>query len=302
MRMRQCEDRIVRLGFVVSAVALSFFQKDLLSAQAGTAVAPPTQDQIRQIVRKAAEKDLQNQKAARDYTYIQREEEHKLDGTGQIKSTDSRTYEVMVLYGEQVRKLIARNDRPLPPADAAEEDEKIQKTIDKRKNEDENARRKRIEKEDKRRDEGRQFVKEIADAYNFRVVGREVVGGRDTYIIDAEPRPGYEPHIKRATFLPNFRFRAWLDVAEKQWVKLDVECIQTVSVGLFLARLHKGSNIQIEQTRVNDEVWLPKHVLVKIDARLALLKGINFSEDVSFRDYKKFGADSKIIGAGEMSQ
>jgi hypothetical protein len=142
-------------------------------------------------------------------------------------------------------------------------------------------------------------VKEIADAYNFRMVGEENLEGRETLVIDAEPRPGYEPHMKDAKFLPKFRFRVWMDRAEKQWVKLDLQCIDTVSVGLFLVRLHKGSSIQIEQTRINDEVWLPRHIALKLDARFALLKGVNMAEDVTYRDYKKFRTDTKILPAGE---
>jgi hypothetical protein len=273
-------------------------------AQSQPAGAPPaaplSQDQIRDFIREAAEKDMENDKKQRDYTYIQREEEHKLDGNGQVKSTESRTYEIMVLYEEPVRKLIARDDKPLSENDARKEDEKIQKIIEKRKNESEGDRRKRLEKLDKDREEGRQFVKEIADAYNFRLVGEENLDGRETLVIDAEPRSGYEPHMKDAKFLPKFRFRVWMDRAEKQWVKLDLQCIDTVSVGLFLVRLRKGSNIQIEQTRVNDEVWLPRHIALKLDARLALLKGLNMAEDVTYRDYKKFRTGTKILPGGEV--
>ena len=266
-------------------------------------IAPATvqlsQEQIRDFIREAAEKDMENDKKQRDYTYIQREEEHKLDGKDQVKSSESKTYEIMVLYDEPVQKLIARDDKPLSEKDAEKEDEKIQKIIEKRKNESENDRRKRLEKQEKDREEGRQFVKEIADAYTFRMVGEENLEGRETLVIDAEPRPGYEPHMKDAKFLPKFRFRVWMDRAEKQWVKLDLQCIDTVSVGLFLLRLHKGSSIQIEQTRVNDEVWLPRHIALKLDARLALLKGLNISEDVSYRDYKKFRTDTRIVPVGE---
>jgi hypothetical protein len=208
----------------------------------------------------------------------------------------------MVLYEEQVRKLIARDDKPLSDRDAKKEDEKVEKLIEKRKNESEGDRRKRLEKQDKEREEGRQFVKEIADAYNFRFRGGENLDGRETLVIDADPRPGYEPHMKGARFLPKFRFRVWLDAAEKQWVKLDIQCIDTVSVGLFLVRVHKGSNIQIDQVRVNDEVWLPRHVALKLDARLALLKGLNIAEDVTYRDYKKFRTDTRIVPVGEVQQ
>lgn len=260
---------------------------------------PLSQEQIQAIIRQAADKDLENFKKSRDYTYIHREEEHKLDSDGRTKSTETRTYEIMFLYDEPVRKLVAKNDKPLPEKDAQKEDEKIQKIIDKRKNESEDDRRKRLEKAEKEREEGRQFVKEIADAYNFRWVGTEDFNGRETYVIDADPRPGYEPHTKDAKFLPKFRFRAWIDKAESQWVKLDIQCIDTVSVGLFLVRVHKGSNIQIELTHVNDEVWLPKHVSLKLDARVALFKGLNIAQDVTYSDYKKFHTSFTIVPLGE---
>lgn len=83
-----------------------------------------------------------------------------------------------------------------------------------------------------------------------------------------------------------------------QWVKLDIQCVDTVSVGLFLVRIHKGSNIQIEQTHVNNEVWLPRHVALKLDARV-IFKGLNVESNVTYRDYKKFRADTKIVPAGE---
>ena len=261
-----------------------------------------SEDQIRELIRQTAEKDLENDKRQRDYTYIQREEQHKLDGKGQVKSTETKTSEVMELYGEPVERLTAKDDKPLSDKDARKEEEKIQKLVDKRKNESPEGRRKREEKEEKDREQGRQFVREVADAYNFRLAGIESLSGRDTYVIDGEPRPGYQAHLKEAKILPKFRFRAWIDKDESQWKKLDIQCIDTVSFGLFLARFHKGSRIIIEQTRINDEVWLPQHVNVKVDVRLALLKDFNVEDDITYRDYKKFRIGTKIVPLGEASE
>ena len=297
--MKQIATSLLLLAFL-SWPALAQNQPAENPMRSATSGLELSQDQVRNFIREAAEKDIENDKKQRDYTYIQREEEHKLDGKGQVKSSESRTYEIMVLYEEPVRKLIAKDDKPLSDNDARKEDEKVQKIIQKRKNESDGDRRKRLEKQEKDREEGRQFVKEIADAYTFRFTGKENLGGRETMVIDADPRPGYEPHMKDAKFLPKFRFRVWLDQAEKQWVKMDIQCIDTVSVGLFLLRVHKGSNIQIEQVRVNDEIWLPKHVALKLDARLALLKGLNIEEDVAFRDYKKFRTDTRIVPAADV--
>src|SRR3954465_569395 len=115
---------------------------------------PLSQEQIQALVRLAADKDLENEKKLRDYTYVQREEEHKLDANGQVKSIESRTYEIMVLFEEQVRKLVAKDDKPLSENDAKKEDEKIQKIIDKRKDESESGRRKRLEKASKEQEGG----------------------------------------------------------------------------------------------------------------------------------------------------
>jgi hypothetical protein len=288
--------RVLLAGVVFIAGILS--AQEASSPQTNTFLSA---DQIQALIRQAADKDIENDKKLRDYTYIQREDEHKLDGDGKVKSSESRTYEILVLYEEQVRKQIAKDDRPLSEKDAKKEEEQIQKIIDRRKNESENDRKKRLEKAEKEREKGREFVKEIADAYMFRFVGMENLNGRETYVIDADPKPGYEPHTKDAKFLPKFRFRAWIDKAESQWTKLDIQCIDTVSVGLFLARLHKGSNLQIELLRVNDEVWLPKHVALKLDARIALLKGLNLTEDVTYRDYQKFRTGTKVTPLGEVS-
>ena len=259
-----------------------------------------SREQIRELIRVCAEKDLENDKKQRDYTYIEREEQRSIGGDGKAKSTESKTYDVMEIYGEQVQKLIAKNDKPLSAKDAQKEDEKIQKIIDKRKNESDSDREKRLKKEEKDREEERQFVREVSDAYNFQFIGIEKLNGRDNYVIDGEPKPGYQPKDKDAKVLTKTRFRVWIDKQDSQVAKLDAEFIDTFSIGLFLARLHKGSHFVIENTRVNNEVWLQQHVAVKLDARVALLKNYDFEVEVSDRDYKKFRTETKIVPLGDM--
>ena len=116
-----------------------------------TGAVPP--EQIRELLRRAEEKDLENDKQQRDYTYIERVEQHKLDGRGGVKQVESRTLEVLEIYGEPVDRLTSKDDKPLPSDEAKKEEEKIQKIIDKRKNESEGDRRKRLAREEKDREE-----------------------------------------------------------------------------------------------------------------------------------------------------
>lgn len=254
---------------------------------------------MQQLLRVVADKDMENDKRLRNYTYIERDEERKVDGKGDVKSVDVTTYEVMELYGEQVQRLIEKDDKPLDAEDSAKEEKKIQKIIDKRKNESEAERKKRAEKDEKDREEGRKFVREIADAYDFKLVGTELVGQREAWVIDGEPRPGFVGHMKESKFLSKLRGRVWIDKNDLQLAKMDVECLDTISWGLFLARLHKGTRVMLEQTRVNDEVWLPLHFTAKIDVRLALLKEYNVNLEQTYRDYKKFRASARIVSVGE---
>jgi hypothetical protein len=259
-----------------------------------------SQQQMQQLLRVVAEKDMENDKRQRDYTYIEREVQKSFDGKGNLKSAEIKTYEILDIAGEQVERLIQKDDKPLDAKETAKQDEKVQKVIDKRKNETDEQKKKREEKEEKEREDGRKFVKEIADAYNFKLVGTEAIGGREAWVIEGEPRPGFEPHMKESKFLYKIHGRVWIDKSDLQLSKLDVEMLDTISFGLFLARIHKGTRVILEQTRVNDEVWLPKQLNFKLDARVALLKGYNIGDEQTFRDYKKFRTSTKIVGMGEV--
>ena len=261
-----------------------------------------SQQQMQQLFRVVAAKDMENDKLQRNYTYIERQVQSKLDKNGETKSAEVKTYEILEIYGEQLQRLIAKDDKPLDAKDAAKEEEKIQKIIDKRKNESDDDRRKREEKEEKEREDDRKFVTEIADAYDFKLVGTEAMNGRQAWVIDGEPRPGFQPHMKDAKFLPKFHGRVWIDQDDLQLAKMEVEALDTISWGVFLARFHKGSRFMLEQMRVNDEVWLPRQLAVKLDARLALLKSLDEDIEQTFRDYKKFRTSSKIVGVGELPE
>ncbi len=252
-----------------------------------------------ELIRKAAQNDEANEKKAHDYIFIQRSELHK---HGKQDKPEITTREVFVLYGEEVTRLIERDDKPLPEKDARKEEERIAKIVRKRESESPEERRKREEKYDKQREEGRKFVQEIADAFGFRLLGLEDVRGRPAWLIAGEPKPGYKPKLKNAGLLRHFRFKAWIDLQDVQLSRLEAEAIDNVSFGLLLARLGKGATVLLEQTRVNDEVWLPQHVAASVGARIMLMKKYDVDLDMTFRDYRKFRANSRILGiAGPQS-
>jgi len=279
------------------------------SAQSGTKapankedkIGPPASDP-REIMRRAVQKDIFNWQAAKDYTYLERAQEDALDGSGQVKSSKSETHEIQVLYGEPFERLVAKDDKPLSDKERKKQDEEFGKETRKRENETPEQRQKRLQKFEKEREDGRAFVREVLDAYTFTLIGTEVLNGRTTWVIEGTPVPGFEGKRRESKMLPKIKPRFWIDQQDYSWTKLRAEFTDTVSFGWVVARLHKGSQFEVQQVRVNDEVWLPQRIDVKLDARVALLKGINANVHVTYKEYRKFRTDTKISIAESSTQ
>lgn len=249
----------------------------------------------REIVLRSLEHDDRNDRIARNYTFLERNDARQLDGQGRLKKREVLTYDVTLLEGSPYRRLIARDDKPLPPAEERKEQEKLRKSIEQRQKETEAERARRVADWEKKRQEGRDFLREIPDAFNLRVVGDERVDDMDAWVIEATPRPSYRPKARMARILQKFKGKLWIDKRDSVWVKMEAEALDTVSYGLILARLQKGARLSVLQTHVNDEVWLPRTVEVTLSARVALVKTIRLAAEITFKDYRKFQAESRLL-------
>jgi len=267
-----------------------------LVAQDNTAPAalPPTNDP-REIVRRSVEIDHRTMELARNYTCQQREVEKHLDSHGNLKSVEVRTWDITMLYGEPYSRLIKKNDQPLSEKEEKKEEEKQDKFIAERKNESEDQRHKREAKQKKEREEGRAFLRDVENAYDFRMVGDEKVDGRPAWVLEATPRKDFKPTQPHADILPKLKGRVWIDKQDYDWVKAEAEAIDTISFGWFLARVHKGSHFSFEQTRLNNEVWLLRRFYIDASARVLLFKNMGIEQEDTFSNYKKFTTGTKIL-------
>lgn len=273
----------------------------ILAALALQAIPAPAQTEpdVLVIVRKSLERDWSNYSRARDYTYVQRAETRKLDGKGAVTGVESKTWDVIMIGERPYRKLIAEDDKPLDEKQTRKAAAEFEKAIRKNHGLSEGEIRKRAERQRKDEEESRRFLREIPEAFDFEIVRRDLLDGMPVWVIRAEPKPGYRPRLKDARILTKFRGVIWIDEREHQWVKVEAEVIDTVSFGLVLARLGKGTALTFMQSRVNDEVWLPSAATTRINARLALLKTYRAEVDVRWRDYRKFRTESRVVAAGE---
>jgi translation initiation factor IF-1 len=249
----------------------------------------------REIVLRSLELDSQNERLARSYTFVEREQVQMFDGRGRVKRTRIQTYDVTLVEGSPYRRLIARDDKPLSPKEEKKQEEKLRKSIEKRQKETPEQRAKRIAEWEKKRRENHEPLLEIPDAFDLCLAGEEQIDGRDAWIIDATPHPGYRPKSRMARMFTKFKGRIWIDKRDSVWVKAEAEALDTISFGWFLARLRTGARLSFEQTRVNDEVWLPKHAQASLSGRAALLVSFNAAVDVTYSNFRKFQANSRLV-------
>jgi hypothetical protein len=249
-----------------------------------------------EIIRRATELDQRNTEISRSYTFLERQEQRDLDAGGKVRKTESNTFDVTLLEGSPYRRLVARNDKPLSQADQRKEEEKLQKSITDRRHETPEQRRQRIAEWERKKQKQREPLKELLEAFNFKLAGEEALNGGVAYVIDGTPKPGYRPKSTSTAFFPKVNVRFWIGKQDYQWVKVDLESLDTISFGGFLIRLAKGTHVTIENEWVNNEVWLPKRAHIKGSVRIALVKVMRGEITYTFSDYKKFQADSRIVG------
>jgi hypothetical protein len=249
----------------------------------------------KEIIQRSVQRDMLNFERLKDYTYIEHDEERSFDKHAKLVKTERQTYEVLILGGHDYERLIERDDKPLSPGDAHKEQEKMDKEIEQRKRESEDDKAK-IEK---RRREQRKFLDEIPEEFNFQLLGVESVSGKPAWVITADPKPGYQPKDRGAKLIAKMRGKVWIDQGEYQWVKIEAQAIGTLSYGFGMLKINPGATVSFEQTRVNDEVWLPASASIRVDGRAALFVGIHSEIDLRFRDYRKFQAESQLLTGDE---
>lgn len=275
----------MRAVLVCSALGL-WFQP--LSAQPSDAIAPTPID----IIRRSVERDWTDFAARTNYTYKQTVETREFNKNRSLARSRSETHEVMILEGRPYERLIARDGQPLSAKEAAKEQEKVDRELKAREAESAGE----IARYQRRRAADREFIREIPDAFTFRLLGTEMVSGQPAWMLDAEPRPGFRPKHSDARLFQKVRAKIWIEQATYHWVKMDAEALAPLSFGFGLLRVDRGATIHYEQIRVNDEIWLPSWAVVRADARLALVKKMRAEFDVRYSDYRKFQTESRIEG------
>ena len=196
-----------------------------------------------------------------------------------MKSEDVEVSRTILVNGVPFEQLVERNGRP----PSAEEERKQKEELDKLKRETPEQRAERLRKQE---EENTSIVREVPKAFDFQLVGEEVVNGRPAYVLQATPHPGYHAQGKYGKMFSKVAGKLWVDKQDLGWIKVDGQVIQPFSMGLFLVRLLRGSQITMEQTRVDDGIWMPERVEVRAAAKIFFVKSLVIDRVLTYSEYR----------------
>ena len=126
----------------------------------------------------SVESNEANWTEAPNYSYVERDVGDKGDLAEAVK-----TFDIFMIDDSPYRRLIALNDQPLSSERPAEEARKLQGEIDKRQHEPKRERDMRIAGYARARDQDHAMLREMADAFDYTLVGDQNIGGHEACVL-----------------------------------------------------------------------------------------------------------------------
>lgn len=143
----------------------------------------------------------------------------------------------------------------------------------------------KIEKKRKQRDA---LIDETKKAFVFTFEGREPRGTRMLAKFRMEPNPAFRPTSRETAFFAKVRGHVWVDEQASQLAKIEGEVTEDISIGIFLAKVYKGSYFMQERYELRSGVWLPTFSQYDFDGR-KLFVTFSIHERTFYSNYRRVG-------------
>jgi hypothetical protein len=248
----------------------------------------------REIVKKAMERDERNLALVDTYMFERTTRQKTFEKDGRLKQDTEKVHEVFHVDGAEIERLIRQDGKELKEKEQAAEQRRVDKEIAKIKNESPKERAKRRGETEKDKKEEVEARREVLEAFDFQLTGEQVIRGRKCWGVKGEPRSGFVGKGRRADQMKKVKGVVWIDQATYEFTRMELDTHDTISFGWFLFRLQPGAKIRLDQTLVNDEVWLPKEIDIRADARF-LGKMLRVGIEMRYDKFRKFSTDSKLV-------
>lgn len=282
------------LAAAAGLVAGALVAGEVMARAAGQAALAPMPD-VQSLIREIKAGLRTDEELLRQYTFKERRRDVKVTKLGKVQFGPWREFEVYPsdVPGETYKRLVSVDGTPLTPAVLERRDAEHRKVVldqlEQIRVESPAHRQKRLAKKAKERREEQDVIDDVFAVYDIAVLGRAELDGRQTLVASLTPRKTARTKSDAGKFLKKVRGKAWVNEADRQVVRVEVEAVEDITFGLgLLARMQKGSTMRFRRTLVNDEIWLPAEAEYKVVGKTLVFRKFALESTTRFSDYRKF--------------
>jgi hypothetical protein len=151
----------------------------------------------------------------------------------------------------------------------------------------------KIAKKQKERDD---LIDATRTAFLYTLVGTETRGGRVLYKYSMEPNPAYKATSRTTSIFAKVRGFVWIDPQAGELARVEGEVTGDITVGLFLAKVYKGSHFMQERYEMLPGLWMPSFSQYDFDGR-KLFSAISIHERTFYGHYQRIGPPKEALAA-----
>ena len=149
----------------------------------------------------------------------------------------------------------------------------------------------KIAKKQKERDD---LIDATRTAFLYTYLSAETRAGRVLYKYSMEPNPAYKATSRTTAIFAKVRGFVWIDPEAGQLARVEGEVTGDITVGLFLAKVNKGSHFMQERYEMLPGLWMPSFSQYDFDGR-KLFSTISLHERTFYSQYHRIGPPKEAL-------
>lgn len=237
------------------------------------------------------ENQKKNDAAMDSYERIERVEVRKTTPDGQV--ADVKTSRVIPAGTGTAKLPMGPEGKPVDLAAYRLELEKLEKALVWAA-ETGRAQHDAYEKIAKKRKDREELIGAAGSAFIFTYIASEQRDSRTLLKYRMTPNPAFKPTSRATSIYTRVRGTVWIDEQSGELARIDGEVMEDISLGLFLAKVYKGSHFMQERYEMVPGLWLPSFSQYDFDGR-KFLASFSLHERTFYSKYRLVGSPTETL-------
>jgi hypothetical protein len=131
-------------------------------------------------------------------------------------------------------------------------------------------------------------------AFLYTFVSREMRADRVLAKYRMEPNPTFKPTSRTTAAFARVHGFIWIDEAAEQLARAEIEVMDDISIGGFLAKIYKGSHLMQERYEMVPGLWFASYSQYDFDGR-KLFVSFSIHERTFYSQYRRVGPPKEAL-------